>query len=854
MPAEYLLSVDLGTSHTVAVVVWPDGRTRPLLFDGSPVMPSAVFLDEAGVIHVGRDAERLGPTAPERFEPNPKQRIADGTLLLGDREIPVTAAFSAILTRVARVCTEAVGGLPRTVMTCPAAWGEQRRAALHDAAAGAGYAPVQLVTEPVAAAHYYASRLDHPIGPGQALAVFDFGGGTLDIAVVERRPDGSFGVLADGGLGDLGGLDIDAALVAHIGETVRQREPELWKRLESPTTATELRDRRTLWNDVRGAKEMLSRSSVAPVAVPDLEQALHLTRGELDQLARPLLSRAVGETQRVIGLAGRSPEQLAGIFLVGGSSRMPLVAKVLHEQLGIAPTVLEQPELPVSEGAAVAVEAPAPPTPPTASPAYAVSPHTSGSLPPQPPQGDRTLPLQMPAAKQRRRPWRKRLIALAALIAALAVAAPLLWSHFTDPYKQRDFLEGLVEVGDTIPYQAEANGRMYSAQIRGDKAVFAHTAYSDTEAGEALHVVAVETATGDFAWNRQAVLDGADWASSFYLSEELLVISNEEYVEGGYTYHWHFLDWETGETLRTLELPSQSAARSGDHLVSAWEGGNGIAVYDREGEKVRSWEVGDEEESVGISAWGLVGTPGDLVNQSNRANGDGRVWAVTEDGRTHVFDIASGEQVAAETIESAEDEYFAYNGLMYVVKREANGYSLNTYDIDEGLAEVHSERIRDEVTPAGTVPCGEARVCVREYEGGVDEERYAYRVYDADKNEVVHIFDDVDYAGMEVVGDRFMAEFYEGDEIRTQVYDDDFDPVGESKGEIFGGIDGGSALAYPSASSSLSTEGDVVGLGVRDGSRHHLRADLAVYKCGPSDAHLACFVEEGMQVYAFREE
>ena len=130
MVGEYLLSVDLGTSHTVAVVVWPDGRTRPLLFDGSPVMPSAVFLDEAGVIHVGRDAERLGPTAPERFEPNPKQRIADGTLLLGDREIPVTAAFSAILTRVARVCTEAVGGLPRTVMTCPAAWGEQRRAAV----------------------------------------------------------------------------------------------------------------------------------------------------------------------------------------------------------------------------------------------------------------------------------------------------------------------------------------------------------------------------------------------------------------------------------------------------------------------------------------------------------------------------------------------------------------------------------------------------------------------------------------------------------------------------------------------------------------------------------------------------
>ncbi|GAB3997415.1 hypothetical protein GCM10029992_20240 [Glycomyces albus] len=76
MSAEYLLSVDLGTSHTVAVVVWPDGRTRPLLFDGSPVMPSAIFLDEAGTIHVGRDAERLGPTAPSGSNPTPSSASA----------------------------------------------------------------------------------------------------------------------------------------------------------------------------------------------------------------------------------------------------------------------------------------------------------------------------------------------------------------------------------------------------------------------------------------------------------------------------------------------------------------------------------------------------------------------------------------------------------------------------------------------------------------------------------------------------------------------------------------------------------------------------------------------------------
>ncbi len=862
MSADYLLSVDLGTSHTVAVAVWPDGRTRPLLFDGSPVMPSAVFLDEAGTVHVGRDAERLGPTAPERFEPNPKQRVADGTLLLGDREIPVTAAFTAILARVARSCVEAIGGLPRTVMTCPAAWGEQRRAALHDAAAQAGYPPIQIITEPVAAAHYYTGRLANPIDPGQALAVFDFGGGTLDIAVLERRRDGAFNVLADGGLSDLGGLDIDAALITHIGETVARREPELWQRLQQPASATELRDRRTLWNDVRGAKEMLSRSSVAPVAVPGMEQALHLTRGELDQLARPLLSRAVGETQRVIGLAGRRPDQLAGLFLVGGSSRMPLVAKALHEQLGIAPTVLEQPELPVSEGAAVAVEAPAHPTPPTMLPPSSPTPVTAPSLPPQTPANDTTLPLQTP---RKRRGRRAGLIAVGAAVAALAIAAPLLWWYFDDPYEQRDFADELIEVAPVIPYGAEANHYMHSAQIHGDKAVFAYTADSDTEAiavngvetDEALRVLAVDAASGKAAWDQETVLHGEDWAGMFFLSGELLTTSNKAYIDGAYVYTWYFLDWETGETLRTLELPSQEAARSGDHLVSAWEGGNTVAVYDREGREAHSWQVGDEEEGVHIVDWGLVGTPEDLVEPTMAANGDGRVWAVTGDGETHVFDIESGEEVVSEQIESADDGYFAYNGLMYVTKQESNGYWINVYDIDEGLAEAGGHRVRDEGTePVGTVPCGETRVCIREVgDEATADDRYTYRVYDAEEGDVVHVFDDYEYAaGMEAVGDRLLVEYYEGDDVRTEVFDADFEPVGESKSEVFGGIDGGSALSYPASSTYSPRKGDVVGLGVRDGSRHHLSANLAIYTCQPSDVHLACFVEEGMQIYAFREE
>ena len=88
----------------------------------------------------------------------------------------------------------------------------------------------------------------------------------------------------------------------------------------------ELRERARLWDDVRGAKEMLSRTSTAPIAVPGVDQALHLTRDELEQVVAPLLHRAVRRAADVIKASGLRPRDLAGLFLVGGSSRVPLVA------------------------------------------------------------------------------------------------------------------------------------------------------------------------------------------------------------------------------------------------------------------------------------------------------------------------------------------------------------------------------------------------------------------------------------------------------------------------------------------------------------------------------------------------
>jgi outer membrane protein assembly factor BamB len=388
----FTLGVDLGTSHTVAMLRWPDGRTRPLLFDGQPLLPSAVYLDTGGRLHVGRDAQRLGYADPARIEPHPKRHIDAESVLLAGTGVPVADLFAALLGGVAREAVATAGFLPPAVLTYPAAWGARRRTILTEAVGKAGWpAQTRLVAEPVAAARYFSDVLRRPVPVGSALAVFDFGGGTLDVAVVRNEgfgPDGQprFEVASCGGADDLGGLDLDASLVDHLGKALAGGEPGAWGALTDPTTLAQWRARRQFWDDVRGAKEMLSRAALAPVPVPGVENAVHVTRDELEGAAGPLIRRGVAEAGTVIKAAGLTPAELAGLFLVGGSSRVPLVARLLHSELGIAPTVLEQPELPVAEGAIVVATHPAPAEVPAAaeSPATSTAPAELAATAPAP--------------------------------------------------------------------------------------------------------------------------------------------------------------------------------------------------------------------------------------------------------------------------------------------------------------------------------------------------------------------------------------------------------------------------------------------------------------------------------------
>jgi ABC-type xylose transport system substrate-binding protein len=473
------LGIDFGTSSTVAVLRGPDGRSTPILFGETPVLPSAVCADGDRLL-AGRDALHLGRSRPEHLEPNPKRRIDEGVVLLGAREVPVAELIAAVLLRAREEADRVADGGGETVLTCPAGWGPRRRAVLREAATRAGLDAVTLIAEPVAAASYFVHVLGNDISSGNCLLVYDFGAGTFDASVVRRTGDG-FTVLAEEGLPDAGGLDVDAAIVSYLGAVYATRAPAAWSRLTQPASGADLRAARQLWQDVRDAKEMLSRSATTSIHLPLLEAEVPLGREQLEHLARPVLDRTVAATRAALRVAGVGPGELTGVFLVGGSSRIPLVATLLHRALGIAPTAIEQPELVVAGGslhapqdAALAADpvlatpvAPAPPpvpavppvAPPVAAPAPApvsagpftpvsaapvspaaapVSPaaglfgETTGQpvpgpaaplLHPQAPIGPPLRPPQRPTAPPARSGQSQRTIAAVAAVAVLAVVA-----------------------------------------------------------------------------------------------------------------------------------------------------------------------------------------------------------------------------------------------------------------------------------------------------------------------------------------------------------------------------------------------------------------------------------------------
>ncbi|AOS65767.1 type VII secretion-associated protein [Actinoalloteichus hymeniacidonis] len=392
------VAVDFGTSST-CVVLSVDGRDpQVVVVDGQPLVPSAVFAAVDGTLFVGREAERQAGIDPSRYEPHPKRRIDEGELLLGSTVLSVLDVVHEVLTRAVGEARRLADGatVDLLVLTHPADWGAIRTRVLRQAAHGLGREFI-LIEEPAAAAMFHADTPDGAAGAAGPLAVLDLGGGTVDASVVRRRGKG-FEVLANKGIGDFGGADIDQALLEHLGNEVGSHDRAAWQQLVAGRELADRRRRRMLHQDVRGAKETLSRHTFTDVPMPSPFPDAHVTRADLEGLIQPAVTRAVDLVTATTEAAGLTVAELTGVFLVGGSSRIPLVARLVHERIGLVPTTLDQPETVVARGALLA--AALDPEHTSGLPGPAPGPGSRGRPPVGPPPGGRRIggPIARPPA------------------------------------------------------------------------------------------------------------------------------------------------------------------------------------------------------------------------------------------------------------------------------------------------------------------------------------------------------------------------------------------------------------------------------------------------------------------------
>lgn len=430
------VAVDFGTSSTCAAVSVDAQAPQVVVVDGSPLLPSSVYATSDGTLFVGHEADRQAAIDPSRYEPHPKRRIDEPELLLGDTVLPVVGVVRAVLRRMLHEARHLAGGAPvdRLVLTHPADWGGTRTEKLRRCAAGLA-ADIVLVPEPVAAAVFHSGG--HSVPEGGCLAVLDLGGGTVDASVV-RRVGRGFRVLGTRGDPNFGGADIDQALLEHVGRQVSGTDPDAWRALVEGRELADRRRRRVLRQDIRGAKETLSRHTFADVPMPPPFPDAHVTRADLESLIAVPMNRTVTLAMDTIADAGLHPNQLVGIFLVGGSSRIPLVSRLLHERLGLVPVTLDQPETVVARGALHAATAepepyhapPAQPRQPPGGPGGRAPgpavPVGAAQGPPTPPRPFFPAQQQLPPQRRSRRWW--FVGAGAVLVAAVAVTAVLLTS------------------------------------------------------------------------------------------------------------------------------------------------------------------------------------------------------------------------------------------------------------------------------------------------------------------------------------------------------------------------------------------------------------------------------------------
>ncbi len=335
----WTLSIDFGTSSTIAVAARDDGGREVIEIDGERRMPSVAFLDDDETWVVGRSAVDLSSSRPGRAVRVPKRRLGEQTpIVVGGRPFQAVAVAAEILRFAADRARRHMGSDPRAVrLTFPATWNRPRRTRLLEAAEKAGLPTPTLIPEPVAAAH----ALPIEVPNGSHVAIYDLGGGTFDTTVV-RASGGGFEVVGrPTGDSAFGGELFDEIIRNHIGE---QLTPDVWDELQVSDELPWRQASARLLAECKRVKEALSSHpyGVAVVSAPIGMSEVRLSRDELEELVAPFVDESVDVLGRAIEQAGITPNDLAVIHLVGGASRMPIVSErvkaafpgVRVEQLG----------------------------------------------------------------------------------------------------------------------------------------------------------------------------------------------------------------------------------------------------------------------------------------------------------------------------------------------------------------------------------------------------------------------------------------------------------------------------------------------------------------------------------------
>ena len=345
-----IIGIDLGTTNSCAAVI--EGG-KPVVIpnaEGQRTTPSVVAFTKAGERLVGDAAKRQAVTNAPRTVSSVKRLMGSDTRIPIDGKSYAPQQISALILQKLKADAEAYLGEPVTeaVITVPAYFNDAQRQATKDAGRIAGLEVRRIINEPTAAALAYG--LDN--GRAQTVMVYDLGGGTFDVSLIQIG-DGIVQVLATCGDNHLGGDDFDARIVGWLAENF-QRE----------TGADLTGDRvamQRLREEAEKAKKELSAATQAEINLPFLtagpQGPLHLqttlTRAQLDELCADLVERTALPVRNALSDAHLTASDLDQVLLVGGSTRMPAVQAKVQRMVGLEPSRTLNPDECVALGAAV---------------------------------------------------------------------------------------------------------------------------------------------------------------------------------------------------------------------------------------------------------------------------------------------------------------------------------------------------------------------------------------------------------------------------------------------------------------------------------------------------------------------